>query len=71
MGGGGGNHGKLTKPIKSLVNGNGIFVYEIQLAQLDAPSAAKKSVTIPGTSTEEKILCCRKPKREVGCSVLD
>ena len=32
-----GNNGKLTKPLKSIVNGNGIFEYYTQLAPLDAP----------------------------------
>ena len=40
-GGGVGNNGKLTKPLKYLVNSNGIFEYNTQLAPLDAQYAAK------------------------------
>ena len=32
MGGGGVNNRKLTKPLKSSINGNGIFEYDTQLA---------------------------------------
>ena len=38
-----GNNGKLTKPLKFLVNRNFIFEYGAQLAPLDAPYVAKKS----------------------------
>ena len=36
-----GNNGRLTKPLKSLVNRNGIFEYDTQLSPLDAPYVAK------------------------------
>ena len=34
-------NGKLTKPLKYLINRNGIFEYDTQLTTLDAPSVAK------------------------------
>ena len=36
-----GNNGKLTKPLKPLVNENGIFEYDTQLATHDVPPVVK------------------------------
>ena len=36
-----GNNGKLTDPLKSLVNVNVIFDYYTQLVRLDAPYVSK------------------------------
>ena len=47
--------GKIIKQPKYLVNGNGIFDYDIQIAPLDDPYVAKNSVTRPVVSTAEKI----------------
>ena len=48
MGGGGvGNNGKLTKPLKYIVNGNCILEYDTQLAPLDAPSVVKMFIHKP------------------------
>ena len=71
MGGGFFNNGKLTKPLKSLVNTNGILEYDTKRAQLDAPyveffqSQALVLLNRIGYDAAEKT------KRGVGCSVWD
>ena len=52
----------ITKPLKFLVNRNGIFYYDRQLASLDFPSAAKNWKR---SDAAEKI------KRILGCYVWD
>ena len=70
MGGAFGNNRKLTKPLKSLVVGNGIFEYDTQLAPIDAPYVAE-SVWSQAMVPQQQIKydAAEKPKMEVGCSV--
>ena len=65
------NNGKLTKPLKSLVNRNNILEYDTQLAQLDTPHLWQKNVQSQALVIQQRKRydAAEKSKREGGCSL--
>ena len=65
------NNVKLTKPLKSLVNSNGVFEYDTKLAPLNSPYVVKNKsqALVP----QQRIIydAAEKSKNEMDCSVWD